>query len=120
MPFLAHGAVDIAGPNLSRAGGLTGAWRIADVADVYYAAVVAHSAGTVVQNAATLQFAAATRNLSMIETTAGTDAALEQVVVEPPQAADGCLRVPTGPGLGITLREDVLRMFLARDEPFWD
>ena len=33
---------------------------------------------------------------------------------------DGKIAVPTGPGLGIELVEDVLRRELKEGEPFWD
>ena len=76
--------------------------------------------GTVVQNVATAHWAASTRNFAISETRLGTGSVLEDIIEEDLQVADGALRVPAGPGLGITVVEEALRGHLADGEPWWD
>ncbi|MFB6219002.1 MAG: mandelate racemase/muconate lactonizing enzyme family protein [Halobacteriaceae archaeon] len=118
-PFIENGAVDAVQPDLAFAGGITGCRRIAELAGLHYVPVNAHNVGTVVQNAATIHFGASVRNFWMTESrypnsdlyqSMGTDLHIE----------DGAFLVPDGPGLGVTLDEDVLREHRADGEPYWD
>ena len=120
LPFLANGAVDMMQPDLLFAGGFTGCWRIAELADLFYIPVTAHNVGTVVQNVATAHWAASTRNFVVSETRLGTGSVLEDIIEEELHVADGALRLPAGPGLGITVVEEALRGHLADGEPWWD
>ena len=120
LPFLANGAVDMIQPDLIFAGGFSGCWQIAELADLFYTPLTTHNVGTVVQNVATAHFAASTRNFVISETALGMGRVLEDIIEEELQVSDGKLRIPMGPGLGITLVEEALRGHLADGEPWWD
>ena len=120
LPFMVNGAVDMIQPDILFAGGFTGGWKIAELADLFYIAVTAHNIGTVVQNAATAHYAASTRNFVMSETRLGAGLTLDDMIEEELEVIDGKLRVPTGPGLGITVVEEAVRANMAEGEPYWD
>jgi L-alanine-DL-glutamate epimerase-like enolase superfamily enzyme len=118
-PFLENGAVDVIQPDLAFAGGITGVRKIAELADLNYVSLTAHNVGTLVQNAATIHFASTVRNFWMTESryphnelyqTMGTELVIE----------DGAFQVPEGPGLGVTLDEDVVKEARKDGEPYWD
>jgi L-alanine-DL-glutamate epimerase-like enolase superfamily enzyme len=120
LPFLQHQAVDVIHPDLVYAGGLTGCWKIAELAELFYIPIATHNIGTLVQTMATAHFAASVRNFVATETRISQGALIEEMGTEPPQVIGGKLQVPTGPGLGIELQPDVLRANLRDGEPFWD
>jgi len=108
-PFVLNGAVDVVQPDLVFAGGITGCRRIAHLADRHYIPVTAHNTGGLVQNAATVHFGASVRNFWMTETKI-TQADWVREMGEAPglDVEDGRLGVPEGPGLGVTIDEDVV------------
>jgi L-alanine-DL-glutamate epimerase-like enolase superfamily enzyme len=121
LPFFANQAVDIVQPDLVYAGGFTGCWQIAELADLYSVPLTMHNVGTVVHNVANAHFAAATRNFVMSETRMGNNRpVLEELVEEEIVIRDGLLPVPDGPGLGITVSEEALKANRADGEPWWD
>lgn len=120
LPFLVHNAVDVIHLDLVFAGGFTGGRRIAELADLFSTPVVTHNVGSIVHNAASAHFGAVTRNFVMTETQLGLNPLLEAMCEQPFQIHNARMRVPNGPGLGINLRNDVLKTYLRDDEPFWD
>lgn len=121
LPFLAGRAVDVIHPDLAYAGGITGCRKIADLADLFYIPVVTHCVGSLVHMMATAHFGASTRNFVMSETRMAHPGHLvEQIGAAPVVIADGKLRLPTGPGLGIDLDVDVVKANLAEGETWWD
>ncbi len=108
-------ALDILQPDLATAGGLTEARRIRALADAHQIPCVPHVWGTSIALAATLQFLAVTRsygtNAASVASING--AGLELDRTENPlredltdldvTVRDGLVRVPEGPGLGITV-----------------
>ena len=56
----------------------------------------------------------------MSETRLGAGPTLEDIIDEKLNVIDSKLRVPTGPGLGITVNENALLGHLAAGEPWWD
>jgi L-alanine-DL-glutamate epimerase-like enolase superfamily enzyme len=120
-PFLDAAAVDAIQPDLAFAGGVTGCRRIAELADQHHVPVTAHNVGSLVQNAATAHFGASVRNFWTTETRyPQVDLFAEMGDAPGMDVADGGLGVPDGPGLGVTLDEDVLRANRAEGEPYWD
>jgi L-alanine-DL-glutamate epimerase-like enolase superfamily enzyme len=117
VPFIVNGAVHAVHPDLVYAGGITGCRRIADLAELYQVPVVTHCVGSVVQMAATVHFGACTRNFVMTETRLGhADHGVQQVGADQLPISGGLLAVPRGPGLGITLTDDMLRYMLEPGE----
>ena len=108
--YLASGAFDIITPDVGRAGGLSECRRISMLADTYGVPFAPHvSTGTAITLAASLQWAASGANLMLCEYPLHQEAAFNGVVRQPFECADGFLRVPDQPGLGIDIDEPALR-----------
>ncbi|WP_353651251.1 mandelate racemase/muconate lactonizing enzyme family protein [Nakamurella sp. A5-74] len=105
---LAHNAIDVYMPNIARCGGFTEAQRIVALASAHHVDIAPHGVGSGVSLAAALQLCAATPNLRTYEYNRLPNALREALLVNPPTFADGQLHVPTGPGLGIELDENVV------------
>ena len=56
----------------------------------------------------------------MSETRLGAGPTLDDLIEEELEVVDGKLRVPTGPGLGITVVEEAVRANMAEGEQYWD
>jgi len=120
LPFIANQAVHVVQPDLAFAGGITGARKIADLAFLYHMPMTAHNVGSAVLNMATAHFGDSTRNFLMMETRIRQLALIEEMIEEPIQVIQGQLHVSDRPGLGITLKPDVLRANLVEGEQYWD
>ena len=109
-PVLESGALDVAQPDLSHAGGITECRKIATMAAAYDVALAPHCPLGPVALAACLQLDAVAPNALVQEQTA-LDDGLPKWVDNPEafQLEDGFLPVLEGPGLGIDLDEDELR-----------
>ena len=114
--FLTRNALSVVQPDVCRAGGISESKRIADLADVFGVPCAPHaSIGSAIHFAATLQLAASLPNLWIMEygmwlTEHGIgENPLGNLILEEPLALkDGYLKVPDGPGLGITINEKAL------------
>jgi galactonate dehydratase len=120
LPFLTQGAVDALHPDLAYAGGITGCRKIADLAELFYIPIVTHNVGSLVQLLATAHFGAMVRNFVMSENRLPQGDLFESLNEEGLTIKDGRLRLPNGPGLGITLIPEVIRDNLQAGEPYWD
>ncbi len=118
--FMEAGAIDMMQPDLVFAGGYSGCWRIADYGEHFAIPLTMHNVGAVLQNAMTAQFAAATRNFIMTETNFGNWEVHEEFIKEKLVIKDGMLKVPDGPGLGVTVNEAALKEARMPGEPWWD
>lgn len=110
------GGVDIVQPDLCRAGGLTESMRMADIADVFGAAVAPHvSIGSGIQFAAALEFALAVPNLLISEYWIGDNPLGDPLLREPmSKPIDGEIRrTDDRPGLGIEIDEGAVRAMAA-------
>ncbi len=112
--YLSQAAVDVVQPDVCRAGGITECKRIAELADVHGVAFAPHvSIGSAIQFAATAQIAAVVPNFIIGEYWIG-DNPLGNAVLRQPLVRDGSyLVVPSGPGLGIEIDEEVLFRYAA-------
>ena len=120
LPFISNQAVHVVQPDLAFASGISGARKIADLAFLYHMPMAAHNVGSAVLNMAMAHFGTSTRNFPMMETQISQLQFIEDMVEEPIQIINGKLTVSDRPGLGITLRPNVLRANLRADEPYWD
>jgi D-galactarolactone cycloisomerase len=122
--LVARRCVDIAQPDLTCAGGLSEGQKIAALASAFGVQLVPHVWGSGVALAAALHFLAALPpspatanpvapvNEPVLEFDRNPNPLRDELLVEPiGMGADGRVPVPTGAGLGIALREDVLRRF---------
>jgi galactonate dehydratase len=101
---LQKGAATILQPDLCHAGGITECRLIAGMAEAYYAAIAPHNPLGPISLAAGIQLAASIPNFLCQEQVSLGEGYLKK----PFEVNKGYIDVPTGPGLGIELDENVL------------
>jgi len=104
-------AVDVAMPDIGRAGGILETKKICGLAEEYGVRVSPHNFSSGILLAATLHLMAATPNTSWLEFDCSENAVYHELLEEPLKMERGFVRVPTRPGLGVHLPADVLRKF---------
>jgi L-alanine-DL-glutamate epimerase-like enolase superfamily enzyme len=107
--LIATGAVDILQPDIAIAGGLTECQRICALAAAHELTVAPHLWGSAILFAAGLHLCVATPCATTVEFSRGENPLLHELVEEPFDLEDGHVRAPERPGLGLTLRRDVVR-----------
>ena len=107
--LIAARAVDVCQPDPAIAGGLTETLRICALAATHGLTVVPHLWGGAVLFAAGLHLCVATPCATTLEFSRGENPLLNDVTEEPFTLADGHVQAPSRPGLGLTLRQDVVR-----------
>ncbi len=119
-------AVDIVHPDLATAGGILETKKIGDACQEYGVPMAMHFAGTPVSCMANVHCAAATENVLVLENHSVDVPWWGDMVegIEKPIVNRGFVTVPNGPGLGITLNDEVVKKFV-RDgyfepTPEWD
>jgi len=115
--LLREGLIDVVRPDIAH-WGISGARRIAVLAEAYYVAIAPHHEGGPVATAAAIQLAASVPNFFIQHVPLPDDpkdremrAAIVSGGLEMPR--DGFLQVPTGPGLGIEVNESALEKYRA-------
>ena len=99
--------VDVIQPDICHTGGISEIRRIAAMAETYYIPVAPHNPNGPIATAASLHVSAAIPNFSLLEF-ARSYPWHDEVQVEPLQIKDGYFELPTAPGLGVELKEDVI------------
>lgn len=111
-PLLAQGVFDVVKPDICRAGGLAACQRIGVLADAFNVRIAPHvSLGSAVHVAASLHWAVAARRVWIHELPVFRNPLVDDLLVEPLQWQEGHLEVPSGPGLGVELRQDVVERY---------
>jgi galactonate dehydratase len=117
LALLREGLVDIVRPDIAR-WGITGARRVAVLAEAYYVAIAPHHDGGPVATAAALHLAASVPNFFIQHVPLPADpkdremrTAIAGGELETPR--DEFLQLPTGPGLGIQVNESALEKYYA-------
>lgn len=93
-------------------GGLSQAKKIAALAEAHYLGIAPHNPNGPLATAQSVQLAACIPNFTILETV-GPDREAEvfaTLTPEPPVVRDGFLSVPTAPGLGLAVRDEVWRL----------
>lgn len=113
LAMLQERSLGLIQPDVSRAGGITETWRIAELAASFNTAYAPHVGWSgAICVAASLQLAAAAETLRtfecMVYANPLRDSFTHPVVGEGSQLVDGQLVVPQGPGLGIEIDRDML------------
>lgn len=109
------GAADIIQPDITHLGGLLNAKKLAAWADAYYVLIAPHNVGGPVSTAAALHLAACTPNFKIQEHFNDfADPYVKDAAPGNPEVAEsgpdaGTFALPQGPGLGVTLDEEVFR-----------
>lgn len=110
--LLARGAVHYVRPDVCLCGGLTGAKKIAALAEAHGVGVVPHNPLGPISTAACLQLAACIPNFALQEYPLGEDVPPKSEMVTPLlQREGGYLRIPTEPGIGLALTPDAATRF---------
>jgi L-alanine-DL-glutamate epimerase-like enolase superfamily enzyme len=114
-------AVHIVSPDIQKTGGLAEARRIAEYADMYDLAVAPHCIASPIGTMAAVHLCASISNFVVLEFH-GQDVPFWEACAtgfEPPLIRQGSIEVPTGPGLGIELNEEIAREYRKPGEPFF-
>ena len=98
-------------PDLSLAGGITQAKKIAALAEASVVGVFPHLMGSPVNIGAFIQLDAAIPNYVLQESNHVEDHPLNEIVEQPLCLEQGYVLVPDRPGIGIEIREDKLSRF---------
>ncbi|GAW21853.1 hypothetical protein ANO14919_113790 [Xylariales sp. No.14919] len=113
--LLARNAVEYARIDVAVCGGITGAKKVAAMAEAHHVQVVPHNPLSPVGLAACLQIAAAIPNFAIQEYATGFEAGVfestmahlgSDIVDYVPLPKDGFVDIPSGPGLGVQLLEN--------------
>ena len=108
--LLERQAADVIQVDITHFGGLLNTKKLAAWADAYYVLIAPHNVGGPVSTAAALHFAACTTNFKIQE---HFNDFCEPYVKESapgnPEVVDGYFALPQGPGLGVSMDEDVIQ-----------
>jgi galactonate dehydratase len=106
--LLARNAVQYVRPDVCMCGGITGAKKVAALAEARHVGVVPHNPLSPVSTAACVQIAAAVPNFALQEYPIGEDVPPKSEIVKSTLEHDGkgYLIVPSAPGIGIELAPD--------------
>ena len=102
-------ACDIIQPDITHFGGILNTKKLAAWAEAYYMLIAPHNVGGPISTAAALHLAACTPNFKIQEHFNDfAEAYVKEAAPGNPEIADGYFALPSGPGLGVTLDEDVV------------
>lgn len=106
-------AIDVYGVDPARVEGITGFAQIDALATEHGKAINAHAWSTAITTAASLQVSFASPNTEVFELKPFSVVVQDDLVTEKIWHTDGWMTPLTGPGLGIEVREDVVRRLVA-------
>ncbi|MGV7224250.1 MAG: mandelate racemase/muconate lactonizing enzyme family protein [Nitrospinales bacterium] len=105
-------AADILNPDVSHCGGILELKEIAAMAEPHYVAVCPHNHNsTTISLAATLQVAAVIPNFLITEYFVNYTEIGNTILETPFEMVNGYFKLPTAPGLGVTINEEALKSF---------
>lgn len=94
---------------LGRVGGIWEAKKVAGMAEAYYAQIAPHLYAGPVEGAANIHFAASLPNFLILESIETWGGFHSKILKKPIKWEDGYVVLPTEPGLGVELDEDVAK-----------
>jgi L-rhamnonate dehydratase len=106
-----EGSIDVLQPDLSRCGGLTVGRQIADLAMHRQIDCVPHAWLTDLLKSASLHLNAYLMNSLYLEFNVSSASLLNTLCTTTITMVDGMIPVPTGPGLGVDVDEEMVRQF---------
>jgi D-galactarolactone cycloisomerase len=114
-PWIRSGAFDIVQPDVTKVGGISESRRIAWMAEDNGIRYIPHGWNTALGLAADLHLASASRHTDLVEYLAGSPF-IDEIVETPWKLdSDGMLRIPDGPGLGISLNPETVKKYAGTD-----
>ena len=111
--MLAGRGCDYVMPDVARSGGIRQTELVLRLAEANRVKCSPHNFSTGVRLAATLHVMAANPAMDWLEYDPTGTAICDELFVEPPVVKDGSVSVPTSPGLGVRLNDEVLRKYSA-------
>jgi len=111
LDLMDRGRIDVVQVDVTRAGGLTEARKIAWLAHDRGLPVVNHSFTTDINIAASLHLLASIPNAIFLEFCVEDSPLRMELCREPIQVIEGMARVPETPGLGVEINEDVVERY---------
>lgn len=109
--FLEQAGVDIVQPDITRCGGITEMKKIYDLAQLHGTQFVPHGFSTGILLAASVHFLAACEHGTLMEYSQSKSPLFTDLVSNQIQFNDGFVDVPTAPGLGIELNQDIINKY---------
>ena len=109
--FFDKNAVDVAMPDIGRAGGIQEVRNICALAESYGILVSPHNYSSGVLLGATMQLMASMPNAHLLEIDTSENAIYQELLIEPLQIKNGFAKVPQFPGLGVKLDDEVLKKY---------
>ncbi len=129
-PFIVNQGVNMIEIDVSMAGGLLEAKKIADFAETYYIPVATHNVAGPIATVASANLAASVREFLGHEvfishphnrTGRSVNGDPDVLGYDKDLTKDGYIQLSDRPGLGIELNEDLIKKkYLCDDEPWWD
>jgi galactonate dehydratase len=118
--LLRRDAVQYVRPDVCLVGGITGAKKVATLAEAHHAGVVPHNPLSPVSTAACLQIAACIPNFALQEYPIGEGEPPKSMIVSgaPVHDGEGFLLLPDQPGIGVELRPEAARAAHGGDGTF--
>ncbi len=114
--YAASPAIAILQPDVAKAGGVTEAFAVCDLAEKHDTAVMPHLYGGAVAFAATLQVAAGSRMVGGVEYDVRDNPLRDPLLLDPPTPERGRLDLPDLPGLGVRFDAEALEQVTHHDE----
>lgn len=109
--FFERNALDVVQPDVTHAGGILECKKIAALAEADSVRLAPHSWGSGAVLAANCHFAFSTPNCWILEYPTWGFPLRDELLLEPLVIEDGYLYPPTTPGLGITLRREIIEKY---------
>jgi L-alanine-DL-glutamate epimerase-like enolase superfamily enzyme len=106
--LITRGAADVVQPDITKAGGLSEAKKIADMAYAWNILCVPHSWSTAINTVASSHLVASMPNGSLLEFMVMQTPLMYELLKDPFELERGYLKVPKKPGLGIELNENTV------------
>lgn len=103
--------VDVIQPDVTRAGGISECMKIANLAELRGVEMVTHSWSTGIIKAASLQVLAAMPRATLFEYCVQETALNQELTVERFPLKDGMVEIPTKPGIGIEIDDEVVERY---------
>lgn len=105
-------AVDIVQPDVALTGGFTGCRKVAALAEAWNLPCAPHAFTSALTLVGNLHFVASIPNGYLLELDRTPNALRDELLLEELALdADGCVAVPAGPGLGVTLNPDTVSRY---------
>ncbi len=112
VEMMDRGGASICQPDISQVGGFTGIRQVAEAAYARGKRVITHGYKTNIEIAANLHFLAAQPKVEPLEFSLSHSPLRWETTNEHfPVEEDGCVRIPQGPGLGVTLNMETVEKY---------